>query len=322
MKQFEFEQQNEQFWFDFEQEIKQWESNAPVDSVRHFAKRYRTLCHHAAQAESRQYSPTLISDLQRLSARAHHILYSHQSHYLSRFARWLVIDLPRNVRAEKTVVIWSHILFYLPFLLFFLLCTFNILNARELVGLSALQAEHSYAEMAKRTAAGENRPFNDNILMFGWYIFNNISIAFQAAASGLLFAIGTIYILVMNGYMIGAIFGHMTNVSHDISLNFFGFVATHGAFELTGIVLSGAAGLKLGMAIVNPQGYSRKDALKMQGKSASQLIAAAFLFLFIAAFLEAFWSPITVISPYFKMTVALFCWIAVYAYLLLGGRKQ
>ena len=322
MKQFEFEQQNEPFWHAFEQEIISLENNKLDTKVKDFTQRYRRLCRQTAIAQSRQYSPSLVEDLNRLAARAHHILYRHQTPYLLRFGQWIKSDLPRQVRSEKTVVIWSHLLFYVPYIFFFVLCAIFPHWANDLPGVQMERMQEMYRQMAENIANNENRSFHTDLTMFGFYIFNNIGIAFKAVGSGFLFGIGTIYILLMNGYMMGAIEGAMLHAEPATRLAFFSFVGAHGAFELTGLVLSGAAGLRIGLALLAPRGFSRKDALKIQGKKAGQLIAAAFLLLFIAAIFEAFWSSITVISPYFKMAVALCLWVAVYAYLIFGGRQK
>ena len=102
---------------------------------------------------------------------------------------------------------------------------------------------------------------------------------------------------------------------------FFSFVITHGAFELTGVVLSAAAGLRLGAALLYPQGLSRRDALKVQGKKAIALLNGAFLMLFIAAIIEGFWSPLTSVHMAVKYVVGLGMWVLVYAYLMFAGRQ-
>ena len=77
--------------------------------------------------------------------------------------------------------------------------------------------------------------------MFGFYIRHNIGIAFQCFAGGLFFGIGSLFALAFNGAAIGSTAGYLT--WRGFGANFYPFVITHGAFELTGIVLAGAAGL-------------------------------------------------------------------------------
>ena len=53
MKQFEFEQRYELFWQDFAAEIDAAERNRSIENARHFTQRYRQLCRHTAQANTR-----------------------------------------------------------------------------------------------------------------------------------------------------------------------------------------------------------------------------------------------------------------------------
>lgn len=86
-------------------------------------------------------------------------------------------------------------------------------------------------------------------------------------------------------------------------------------------MLAAAGGLRLGAALLRPQGLSRRDALRIQGKQAVMLMNGAFLMLFIAALIEGFWSPLTSIPMWLKYAVAAVLWLLVYAYLLFAGRK-
>lgn len=80
--------------------------------------------------------------------------------------------------------------------------------------------------------------------------------------------------------------------THPAGPVFFSFVGAHGSFELTGIVLSVAGGLKLGYSLINPGEYTRRDTcLRIQGKQASALICGAFLFCSLPPSLKAFGRP-------------------------------
>ncbi len=73
--------------------------------------------------------------------------------------------------------------------------------------------------------------------MTGFYVYNNIGIAFRCFATGVLFGLGSVFFLVYNGLMIGAVAGLVTAAGHG--KNLLTFTCTHGAFELTAIVISG-----------------------------------------------------------------------------------
>ena len=110
--------------------------------------------------------------------------------------------------------------------------------------------EKMYDPDARRIGRFSERDSGDDWMMFGYYIMNNIGIAFQTFASGLLFGLGSLFFLLFNGLMIGAVAGHLTQIGYGAT--FWSFVVGHGAFELTAIALAGAAGLKLGWALLAP----------------------------------------------------------------------
>eukprot|EP00903_Cladosiphon_okamuranus_P004532 g4530.t1 len=137
-------------------------------------------------------------------------------------------------------------------------------------------------------ALGRERNAGDDLTMFGFYISNNIGIGFQTFASGILFGIGAIFFLVYNGLAIGATAGYLTQAGYLDT--FYPFVVGHSSFELLAIAFCGAAGLKLGFALLSPGSWRRSDALKRAAKDAVQIVYGAALMLLIAAFIEAFWS--------------------------------
>src|SRR5258706_13794580 len=78
--------------------------------------------------------------------------------------------------------------------------------------------------------------------MFGFYVWNNVSIAFRTFASGLAFGVGTLASLAYNVLDLGLIAGHL--IRKGAAQPFLGFVIAHGAFELTAMLLSGVAGMR------------------------------------------------------------------------------
>ncbi|MCA1481970.1 stage II sporulation protein M, partial [Bradyrhizobium sp. NBAIM08] len=124
---------------------------------------------------------------------------------------------------------------------------------------------------------------------------NNISIALRTFASGLLAGLGTLLVLLFNGVIIGSVAGHLQHIGHGDP--FWRFVAGHGAFELTAIAIAGGAGLQMGYALVDTGGRTRLGSLRAQGRDLAIIILGAAVMLFIAAGLEAFWSPSAIAPP-------------------------
>ena len=139
-------------------------------------------------------------------------------------------------------------------------------------------------------------------LMAGFYVMHNASIGLQCFAGGLVLGIGGLYVTVSNAISLGAIFGFMLTVPERP--NFLQFVTAHGPFELTAIVLSAAAGMRLGFSMIATGGLSRTASLRRAAIEAMPAAGAAIVLFCLAAVIEGFLSPSA--APYaVKATVAL-----------------
>ena len=155
--------------------------------------------------------------------------------------------------------------------------------------------------------------------MAGFYVQHNVGIAFKCFALGVFAGIGTAKELVFNSIVLGTVTGFLIGRGH--SAHFFEFVISHSSFELTAIVVAGAAGLIMGHALVHPGQVSRGEALRLRGLDAVKLALGAGFMLCVAALIEGFWSP-SVIPRGVKMTGGAFFWILVILYLGLAGRTR
>lgn len=321
MKQGQFETLHQLTWHKFEKllaalEVKK--SQAADTELADFAPLYRKLCHFHALAKERQYSSYLVDRLGDLVVRGHQQLYRRKQPLLQQLLNFVVTDFPRLVRREQKYFWLATALLYLPGLLLFL----AVLWQPDLVyTMMAPEQVDSFEGMynPKNRTLGSARESGTNWQMFGFYISNNISVAFRTFATGLVWCVGSIFFLVFNGLIFGAVAGHLTNV--QFTETFFTFVIGHGSFELTAIVIAGAAGLKLGYHLLSPGNRTRIDALKQAGAVAIRLVYGVIIMLVIAAFIEAFWSSNNFLLPWQKYLVGAVLWLVVIAYLTLSGRR-
>jgi len=281
--------------------------------------RFRRLCHDLALVRDRHYSAALADDLHRRVLAVHQRIYGAARPEGNAVLRYVGGDFPALVRREWRAVAVAALLFFLPLLGF--IAAVQIWPDAAFLMLSqetVSEIEGMYAPTAPHV--GRPRSASSEWMMWGFYIANNVRIDFQAFAGGLAFGVGAVFYLLYNGLFIGAVAGHLTQIGYNTT--FWGFVAGHSAFELTGAVLSGAAGLKLGMALLAPGRRSRVAALKANGRVAVKLLAGAAALTFLAAFIEAFWSPWQGAPLAVKVGVGLTLWCAVLAYLSFAGRPS
>jgi uncharacterized membrane protein SpoIIM required for sporulation len=147
-----------------------------------------------------------------------------------------------------------------------------------------------------------------------------VRIGFQTFAGGMLAGVGSAWFLGANGVIIGAVAGYVTQAGFGEP--FWSFVAGHSSLELLAIVLSGAAGFRLGLAVIAPGNQSRKAALVAAARPAVRIMYGAAVMFFAAAFVEAFWSPLTEVSFQAKIAAGIAGWLALLAYFLFAGRAR
>ncbi len=281
-----------------------------------FPASYRALCSHLALARERRYAPTLIDRLHALVVRGHHALYGASASHRAGFVEFITRGFPRLVRHEWRVFALACVLFFGPLL--------GLIAAVQVYpDFAAVVVPAEQLTEAERMYSPDNRALGrtdaqNNFEMFGFYIFNNVRIGFQTFAGGVLLGLGSLFFLIFNGVFLGTVVGHL----HQVGLGpqIWSFTAGHGSFELLAIAISGAAGLKLGGALLAPGRRTRRAALVLQGKRAFQLAGGAALMFLVAAVIEAFWSPLQLFSNTPKYAIGILLWVLLLAYFAFAGR--
>jgi len=316
MRQLQFEETHAKEWEQFEKYLDQ-PKKPPFDAAE-MPLRYRRICQHLALAADRQYSPALVDRLNGLALRGHHALYRNRRRQSQRLLEFALAGFPRLVREEWRLVAVAALLFFGPLLGLIAVLQVFPEFVHYLLAPEQIAAFHRMYDPAN-PHLGAQREADSNLMMFGVYIWNNVSIGFQTFAGGLAAGVGSIWFLGSNGVIIGAVAGYLTQVG--FTQTFWSFVAGHSSLELTAIVLAGTAGLKLGIAVIAPGSLSRRAALVEAARPAVRIMYGAALMFVAAAFVEAFWSPLTVIPFAVKIGAGIAGWAVVLVYLVLGGRS-
>ncbi|MDR0599795.1 MAG: stage II sporulation protein M [Treponema sp.] len=283
-----------------------------------FPQACRKLAGDLNTAKSHGFDPALIERLNRLTMEGNQLLYGGEPFSWRIFSRFIFQTFPRAVRSQ-----WRS--FWACFLIFFGLALFSALICLRFPGFV-------YELMSRRTAASLEALYNprgDHFLkprevstdadMFGYYVYNNITIAFRAFAGGILAGIGSVLILAFNGIFAGAAAAHLINKGYQET--FFSFIVGHSGFELTALVLAAQGGLLLGYRLFITRGLSRGESLREAGKTALPIISGSALMLVIAACIEAFWSSRHEISQAVHYGAGLGMIVLLIVYFLGSGGK-
>lgn len=297
--------------------------NRQIKKLSHYpiVRLYRQICEHYALAKQRNYSPLLIDELHERVTKGHRLIYGGKKSYLSDFVEFVLYTFPNAVRARAWLFWLCFWLFYLPAIVMGVACYMNDRLIYSVMPFFQVEImEWMYNPANENIGRGADRASDTDLMMFGYYVKNNIGIDFQVYAMGVFFGIGSVLVTLYNGVVIGAVAGHLTGKGYGET--FWQFVVGHGSFELTGIVIACMAGLRLGTPLIAPAPYGRKQAFVVAGRESIVLLLGAAMMTFIAAFIEAFWSSSSVIPPAVKYGVAVLLWGIVGWYLAFCGREK
>jgi uncharacterized membrane protein SpoIIM required for sporulation len=279
----------------------------PAAQVVEFASLYRAACADLALADAYQLPPETIAYLHHLVGRAHNQLYRSQRFNLRAWWEEMFYRVPPRLLRDRAVWLSAAIFWGLFFMGMYLAATSPAFVESMISSDQASQFEENFSQPMS------GRDSNASAMMAGFYIFHNTGIGLQCFAYGLLLGVGGLFAIAFNGIFLGSVFGYMTTVSAKD--NFFNFVTAHGPFELTAIVFSGAAGMRLGFALISTGGLSRIDSLRLAARQAMPIMGTAMVMFALAALIEGFISPSAL--PYVvKAGVAIISAVLILAYVV------
>ena len=273
---------------------------------------YRTTTSDLAIAQRDHPRDAVAERLNDLVAAAHALVYSGSPASSRRVRRFVLYEIPETVRAN------------MPFTLVALAALGLPLVVTYVAGLLSPQLAASALPEATRRALSERRPGTEipaqlRPIAGPLIILNNVQVATVAFAGGMTAGVLTIYILVANGADLGTVFAFLSGTEASGAL--LTFILAHGFLEISAIVLSAGAGLRIAWAILHPGDLRRGDALRLAGQQAVRVLLLTVFVLAVAGTIEAFVSP-TTLPVAVKAAVGLVTGVALWSYILFVGRRR
>ncbi len=255
-----------------------------AQTISRFAALYRAACADLALADAYQLPPNTVQYLHQLVGRAHNQLYRSRRFDYRAWAHTLLVDVPQQLFNDRCVQL-AFVLFWVTFIGSALMA-YNSPDWGPQVMPEAMieQLESNFADPLT------GRSSEMNYMMAAFYIWHNTSIGLRCFVFGILIVPG-LYETLSNALILGAAFGYMGRPDVPQGVNFYNFVTAHGPFELTAIVLSAGAGLRLGWGWIHTHGLTRLASLQKTATEAMPLMGTAMLLFFLAAMIEGFVSP-------------------------------
>jgi uncharacterized membrane protein SpoIIM required for sporulation len=242
----------------------------------------RTLCARE-RPDPQPEQPEIVTWLNAVVGRAHALVYVSRRAARLDVGAFFGRELPAAIRRALPRVGLAALLMVGSATVAYLLCRNDVALARVMAGPQMTQNAEGFSEI------GHGRDEATDAVMTAFYVTNNVKVSFVAFALGVTFGLGTLFVMLQNGILLGVTLALVRH--YGATENFFAFLSAHSPIELFGIVLAAGAGLGMGMAVVAPGPYTRAVALKLAAREAAKLVMAAACLMVIAAFFEAFVSP-------------------------------
>jgi len=118
---------------------------------------------------------------------------------------------------------------------------------------------------------------------------NNMSVALLAWSGGILAGLVPLYLVLLNGLMLGAIVA--VTLHYSMAGALMEFISAHGPLEITLILVTSAAGLAVGRALVTAGDRPRSLAVRDAGRDALSVLVGCLPWFLLLALVEVFVSP-------------------------------
>jgi uncharacterized membrane protein SpoIIM required for sporulation len=260
----------------------------PAEDALRLGALYRATAADLARARQRWPGDPVVGELEALVGRARALVYRAPERRTS-FGRWLTTGFFRRVRERPGVLLVAALLFWAPTVGMGVWAHGDPATATRVARVSGLAS--GAADSANQGGDRRDRGLSTTqSASLGSEIFvNNIRVSFLAVALGLSGGLLTAAVLVFNGAVIGVIVGlFVAGGAADVAVS---FLAPHGVLELSLVTVAGAAGLRIGSALIGPGLRSRSAALVAEARAAGELVLGVALWLVPTGLVEGFVTP-------------------------------
>jgi uncharacterized membrane protein SpoIIM required for sporulation len=279
---------------------------------------YRLLAHDLARARTLMPDSRTREYLEAAYARAHATLHHGAWRAGSALLELFRDEIPAVVRWLAPYIVWSTIIFALAVIAGYAL----VHHYPELIALFASPDLIATVERGQLWTEGLLNIVPSSVLSVK-ILANNIVVSLIAYCAGFLFGLGTLYILGLNGLMLGAVIAFVS--LHGLRDQLLSFIVAHGCVELSVMCLSGAAGAAVGEALIRPGAAGRIESFRAAALRSGELLIACAVLLVGAGLLEGYVSPNPHVGLRARLIIGVGYWVFMVALLsgwLFGRRTR
>ena len=271
---------------------------------------YQRASSHLSYAQTYFGDPALTATLTSLVGRANAVVYGTRRRSLRSLGRFFTTTFPAAVWHARRFVVVSALAFFVPAIVIGVWLAHSP-KAIDAVGSAALRQTYINHDFAAYYRSQPSAQFAAKVQT------NNITVAFLAFAGGIAGCVLTVIALARNGASIGLSAGLFAS-AHKLP-EFFGLILPHGLLELTSVIVAGAAGLRLGWALIDPGDRPRATAIADEGRRSVVIVAGLILTFLVAGTIEGFVAGSSLSTPV-RVSIGAVVEVAFILYVVVLGR--
>lgn len=260
----------------------------PTNDPDELTARFITLTDDLSYARTFYPGSSVLQYLNGLTAHVHGKLYSNRKEDAGRIRAFWVHELPLVFFKARFYLLYAFLFFMVAFFIGTISAANDETFARLILGDSYVNQTLENISKGDPLAIYKSQSSAD---MFLGITINNIGVSFKAFAFGLIYSVGTIFILVQNGIMLGAF--QYFFFEKGLLLESVLKIWIHGTLEISAIVIAGAAGLAMGNSLLFPGTFSRIESFKSGAKQGLKMVIGLVPVFIAAGFLESFVTRLT-----------------------------
>ena len=283
MRETSFIRQNEAKWKEFEQ-ILAGERHAPEKLNDLFIQVTDDLSYARTFYPNRSVRVYLNGLAQRVFFK----IYKGKKSNRNRLAAFWLDELPALLYQARYDLLFSFLFFAMAMAIGMLSCAAEPEFLRTILGDAYVNMTNENIESGDPMAVYKQRgEFN----MFLGITLNNILVALITFLFGVFYGIGTLGTLLFNGIMLGTF--QYFFIDKGLFQESFLAVWMHGAFEISSIVIAGAAGITIGRGLVFPGTLSRTRSFQLSARRGMSIFMGTLPLFIMAGFIESFMTRYT-----------------------------
>jgi len=250
---------------------------------------YRSALSSLSIARETSLDKSLVAYLEQLCTRAYFQIYGVPTSPIRQLGHFFAHSWPRAVQALWKETLVAFALTAAGALVAYLLISNNPSWFYVMIpdGMAQGRDPTASAELLRSTLydTGADKGTQSVLALFASFLFtHNAQIAITSFALGFAFGLPTAGLLVYNGLTLGAMI--QVFAAKGLAYGFVGWLMIHGTTELFAIMISGAAGFRIGLALAFPGKQARADAAVAAGRSAAIAMGGTVVMLAVAGLLE------------------------------------